>query len=378
MGGYTHRRHLDLPAYLPFIRLLLEAMFKLEHVAALVWRGVFGTVKQLLGGKGVGDQLVWWTFVSTTLSSNVAMEFLEGQGKIEGPRVLFKIRVNQGVQISTFSDFGGDASGEDNEQEVIMMPGTPYVIDEIIPLSDNLTEVRLHEVPGDNIVAARRLPVSMVGRRRLPPLPETESTILRAYSEIGIESVDEPIIYEDIERTFTCVYDEPVWAKEYDIYEEPTFAKCLELVDVHRNADKTVHNAVSPAYTSLSLLQGDDKKTVIDEVNQLCKLESMPSLSCEERGESLLWHAASQGLLKLVRLLIVSGSPLNARKESDGQTALYAAVYNNHLEVVKTLLAAGADTELPHTDRFGVIWTPLQRAEALNHMRIVALLKGDK
>lgn len=125
MGGYTPRKHEDLPGYLPYIRLLLSGMFKLERIEALVWCGKIGTTAALMQGKGVGDELTWWNFTSTSLSSDVSMGFIAYAAP--QPRILFKIRVASGVQINDFSDFSGvqavgkDQQGDDvyrSEQEV--------------------------------------------------------------------------------------------------------------------------------------------------------------------------------------------------------------------------------------------------------------------
>lgn len=202
MGGYTPRKHKDLPGYLPFIRLLLSAMFKLEHVAALVWRGVRGTPAALLGGadKGPGDEVTWWTFTSTTLSADVTKAFIEG----DGPRVMFRIQVAAGVQIGSFSDFRGVEAGMESEQEVIVLPGTRFAIDAVHELGGGLTEVRMHEVVGgystiEAALSERRPAAAAVGRRRLKPEPGGDSAMARAYSEAGVDGTyAEVAVYEEV------------------------------------------------------------------------------------------------------------------------------------------------------------------------------------
>ena len=76
--------------------------------------------------------------------------------------------------------------------------------------------------------------------------------------------------------------------------------------------------------------------------------------TAEAAGAIPLVDAAERGNLTEVRALIKQGSNINAARV-DGLTALHAAVYTDRLDVVETLLAAGARATA--TDRYGA--TPL-------------------
>ncbi|GIK00945.1 hypothetical protein Aspvir_004975 [Aspergillus viridinutans] len=60
--------------------------------------------------------------------------------------------------------------------------------------------------------------------------------------------------------------------------------------------------------------------------------------------------AASKGELAVVRALVNAGVDLEVPSDKDAGTALSLAVVNNHSEVAKCLLAAGANTDVPAGD----------------------------
>ena len=59
-----------------------------------------------------------------------------------------------------------------------------------------------------------------------------------------------------------------------------------------------------------------------------------------------LYYAASYGLKETVKLLISQGADINARAGGFGSTPLHAACYRRHPEIVRILLAAGADPRI--------------------------------
>ncbi len=93
--------------------------------------------------------------------------------------------------------------------------------------------------------------------------------------------------------------------------------------------------------------------------NQLIDLCQLPSLEnhanfieellgegadvnvCNSSQEALLHHAAANGDLKIVKLLVKRGALIN-KKDDQNRTPLYRAVFNQKLEVVKFLLQSGA------------------------------------
>ena len=59
-------------------------------------------------------------------------------------------------------------------------------------------------------------------------------------------------------------------------------------------------------------------------------------------GETALHSAAGRGHLEIVKLLIAKGADVNARREN-GETVLHSASVEGHLEIVKLLTDNGAE-----------------------------------
>ena len=74
-----------------------------------------------------------------------------------------------------------------------------------------------------------------------------------------------------------------------------------------------------------------------------------------------------------MKLLVERGADVNAREKRNGLNSLSHAVGRGDKELVKVLLAHGADPLLKSADGR----TALERAEANGDKEIVALLKGE-
>lgn len=82
--------------------------------------------------------------------------------------------------------------------------------------------------------------------------------------------------------------------------------------------------------------QGDIKK-----VNQL--LDQGADVNEDDIGFTSLIHAAREGHIDIVKLLLKRGANVNARSDDWNITALHFAVDRGHIDVVRCLLAKGAD-----------------------------------
>ena len=153
LGGYGKGGREALIHYYPYIKQLLAAMLPLEPLKGAfgepvtLFRGVKLPVSQLLGDLKVGDTLTWWSFTSTTTTSDVlqSTDFL-GIGKagakatVGKKRTVFHIKAFNGVNIKPFSAIS-------NEDEVLLRPGSQFVIDGINEWHYGVTEVQMHQVP---------------------------------------------------------------------------------------------------------------------------------------------------------------------------------------------------------------------------------------
>lgn len=79
--------------------------------------------------------------------------------------------------------------------------------------------------------------------------------------------------------------------------------------------------------------------------------------------------AAENGHIEIVKLLLANGADITVQ-DAKGWTPLNSAAWGGHLEVVKLLLENGADFTVPSND----YWTPLVVAAYHGHLSVVQLL----
>lgn len=157
LGGWGKGGRAAVVHFLPYIKLVCGALDLLPKVTTVVYRGIKNVaVEAVLNGAAVGDTLHWWAFTSTTGTPDVLRDpSFFGIGEEEGNRVVFKIQVKNGVRIKTFSDLGNCVDDYlipfgvpvvQNEDEVVLRPGTALHIDSITQYDNNVTEIAMHEV----------------------------------------------------------------------------------------------------------------------------------------------------------------------------------------------------------------------------------------
>ena len=85
--------------------------------------------------------------------------------------------------------------------------------------------------------------------------------------------------------------------------------------------------------------------------------------------EALFANCAS-GDAEATRVCINSGSPINAKRSSDGSSALHISTESNHGDCVKILIAAGADLDARNKQE----QTPLHLAAESGHISALVML----
>ena len=125
--------------YLPYAKLLTTAFGKLPTYVGRLFRGVRLPLAIVLQGKVVGDIVEMLSVTSASTSSDVLRDdnFL-GMGDI-GERTVFQYAVLSAVQIKQFSAM--------SEDEVVIVPGSRFVIDSIKEWDNGVTEVQMHQLP---------------------------------------------------------------------------------------------------------------------------------------------------------------------------------------------------------------------------------------
>jgi len=121
-------------------------------------------------------------------------------------------------------------------------------------------------------------------------------------------------------------------------------------------------------YTNMSLLNAVKRENV----NAIRKLLNNGANVNQNigNGRSPLIQASSNGNLELVKLLLAKGADVNKANDKNGETPLYQASKWGHANVVKVLMAKGADVNKATKKGF----TPLIAASMEGHMEVVTLL----
>ncbi|MEU5385928.1 ADP-ribosyltransferase domain-containing protein [Kitasatospora cineracea] len=127
-------RHPDrarLAPYLPYLRLLFDAVGRLPVRPEPLWRGV---ALDLRAQYPLGRTVTWWGVSSCTSRPAVARSFLGSRGK----RTLFEVRPARAVGIRQFSAFT-------EEEEYILLPGTQLTVTDVVAERGGLCTVTLTE-----------------------------------------------------------------------------------------------------------------------------------------------------------------------------------------------------------------------------------------
>jgi hypothetical protein len=85
-----------------------------------------------------------------------------------------------------------------------------------------------------------------------------------------------------------------------------------------------------------------------DMIDVLCETKIVDLDHTDLLGRTALFFAAEMGYSDPIRALVKHGASINHQRPDSGQTALALAVVNQKVEAVRTLLALGADPNIPY------------------------------
>ncbi|MFF8601323.1 ADP-ribosyltransferase domain-containing protein [Streptomyces sp. NPDC015232] len=118
--------------YLPYLRLLFDAVSGLPVRTEPLWRGVALDLRRQYP---LGSTVTWWGISSCTSELGVARAFLGSRGR----RTLFEVTPARAVGIRRFSAFTG-------EEEYLLAPGTQLKVTDVTTERGGLCTVKLTEV----------------------------------------------------------------------------------------------------------------------------------------------------------------------------------------------------------------------------------------
>lgn len=129
-----------LTPYFPLLRLLLHGLTTLPRLPSdSFFRGV--SVSHLdCGITQIGQQITWWAVTSASCNFGKIMQFTAHSPQ----RTFFVIKTDQAVSVSEFSSFS-------QEEEVILLPGSTFMVIAISELVPGVHTVQLQQVPSQLI-----------------------------------------------------------------------------------------------------------------------------------------------------------------------------------------------------------------------------------
>jgi len=214
------------------------------------------------------------------------------------------------------------------------------------------------------------------GRADLKKLCEKQLAIVGAMSDAGVGLLAGTDTYMpglDLQDELALLVQaglSPMQALQTATYNP---AKCLGKLDLMGTVERgKVADLVLLDADPLQDIRNTQKIAVVVVGGKIFQREALQKMLAQVEAQAEvehLHHAAANGEIEQVKLLISQGADVNV-KDSAGQTPLNYAARKGHKEIVELLLANGADVNA--RDRMSK--TPVEHAMGGNHREIVQLL----
>ena len=124
-----------LKPFLPLLKLLLKALYKLPKVSAMIFRGVKGDLRADFMAKSLK---IWWAFSSCTKDITVLGN--TAFAGYDGERTFFLIQASAAFDVSRYSAFP-------NESELLLAPGSTLKVGSVLSPAPGLHNVALVQEP---------------------------------------------------------------------------------------------------------------------------------------------------------------------------------------------------------------------------------------
>lgn len=192
LGGYGKgASHAALDDFLPITKLLVVAMQKLPPVPAKLFRGITMDYRSVLGKRIKATDLVrWCQFTSCSTRPDVLKDESFLGEKKEG--TVFQIMSVTGVNIKAYSKLA-------DEDEVVLPPGSQFVVEKITKWKFGVNEVRMRQIVPDGVEVA--------GANKTKTMCSDGTFRSLCYLEATGASSSAPLAYTDVDTYMDAVND---------------------------------------------------------------------------------------------------------------------------------------------------------------------------
>lgn len=335
LGGYgAGIGHAAINDFLPITKLLIAALAKLPTIDAKLFRGVKMDYKAILGSDVKTKDVKQWNQVTSCSTRPDVLKDADFLG-VGNPGTVFQIIAVIGVNVKPYSAIEG-------EDEVVLPPGSRFVIDKITPCKDGVTEVRMRTLVEDG--ASSQLYENLGFLKAAPP-PFLQKKLCAEIVAGNVSNVSRLLGFAGACPS-TPGPAQPTWPPVYLAAHEGQH-DCVQVL-LEYNADPSQAETGS-GQTPLEVATQKGKADVKYFCRAYAEVQGVLRRALQKESAILMHIAAQKGHTEVLKLLLEKDAdgmlPIN-EVEYNGSTPLHVAAANGHEDVVKLLLENKADPKL--------------------------------